>query len=220
MLCICCRPEEAMTVDRRSSTTAAHRLGDSATPLAEQTIGDALDEAARHWGAARALVAVGDEGTRQEWSFAELRDDAQCVARALLRRYRPGEHIAIWAANRPEWPLVEFGAALARLTLVTINPAYRAAELTHVLRQSKACGVLVQPHHRGTDLLAVVESTRPELPWLRDVVDLSRWDEFVASAGDDPLPAVAPGDIAQIQYTSGTTGFPKGAMLPHRVWWP
>jgi fatty-acyl-CoA synthase len=205
-----------MAVDQRSSATAAHRLVDRATPMAEQTIGDALDEAARHWGAATALVAAGDEGMRQEWSFAELRDDAQCVARAMLRRYRPGEHIAIWAVNRPEWPLVEFGAALAGLTLVTINPAYRAAELTHVLRQSKACGVLVQPHHRGTELLAVVESARPDLPGLRDVVDLSRWDEFVAPAGGDPLPDVAPGDIAQIQYTSGTTGFPKGAMLPHR----
>jgi fatty-acyl-CoA synthase len=216
LLNFCCRPEEAMAVDQRSSATAAHRLVDRVTPMAEQTIGDALDEAARHWGAATALVAAGDEDMRQEWSFAELRDDAQCVARALLRRYQPGEHIAIWAANRPEWPLVEFGAALAGLTLVTINPAYRAAELTHVLRQSKACGVLVQPHHRGTELLAVVESARPDLPGLRDVVDLSRWDEFVAPAGGDPLPDVAPGDIAQIQYTSGTTGFPKGAMLPHR----
>ena len=85
-----------------------------------------------------------------------------------------------------------------------------------MLRQSKASGVLVQPHYRGADLLAMLESTRRDLPRLRDVVDLAQWDEFLAQAGDDDLPAVPPGDIAQIQYTSGTTGFPKGAMLPHR----
>jgi fatty-acyl-CoA synthase len=184
--------------------------------MVETTIGDALEEAARQWSAAIALVAPGDDGTCRSWTFAQLRDDAHLVARALLRRFRPGEHVAVWAANRPEWPLVEFGAALAGLTLVTVNPAYRAAELAHVLRQSRACGVLVQPQYRGTDLLAVVESTRPELPALRDVIDLAQWGEFVATAGDEALPAVAPGDIAQIQYTSGTTGFPKGAMLPHR----
>ena len=205
-----------MTVDQRASARTAPRFEDRATPMAERTIGDALDDAARQWGTATALVAVGDDGRRQEWTFTELRDQARGVARALLRRYRPGEHIAIWAANRPEWPFVEFGAALAGLTLVTVNPAYRAAELTHVLRQSKVCGVLVQPFYRGADLLSAVDGVRPELPELRDVVDLSRWQEFLASAGDDDLPAVGPGDIAQIQYTSGTTGFPKGAMLPHR----
>jgi fatty-acyl-CoA synthase len=175
-----------------------------------------LEEAARRWGGATAFVAPGLPGTQRTWTFSHLRDDAKRVARALLRRYEPGAHVAIWAANLAEWPLVEFGAALAGLTLVTVNPAYRAAELAHVLRQSRASGVLVQPHYRGTDLLAVVGSVRPDLPALRDVVNLEQWDEFLASAGDGDLPAVAPGDIAQIQYTSGTTGFPKGAMLPHR----
>jgi fatty-acyl-CoA synthase len=202
------------TEERLSATLPYHAAGETRT--SERTIGDALEDAARHWGGATALVGHADDGTRRTWTFAELRDDATRVARALIRRYRPGEHVAIWAANRPEWPLVEFGAALAGVTLVTVNPAYRAAEVTHVLRQSKASGVLVQPHYRGADLLAMLESTRRDLPRLRDVVDLAQWDEFLAQAGDDDLPAVSPGDIAQIQYTSGTTGFPKGAMLPHR----
>src|SRR3954464_12150508 len=205
-----------MAPERRTSATAPSPTARDIGLSGERTIGDVLEESARRWGGATALVAPGNPGTHRTWTFSQLRDDAKRVARALLRRYEPGEHVAIWAANLAEWPLVEFGAALAGLTLVTVNPAYRAAELTHVLRQSRASGVLVQPHYRGTDLLAVVGSVRPDLPVLRDVVNLEQWDEFLASAEDDDLPAVAPGDIAQIQYTSGTTGFPKGAMLPHR----
>jgi fatty-acyl-CoA synthase len=205
-----------MVTDRRAPTTPSPRAPHDDAPWAERTIGGALDEALRRWGDATALVAPGDDGLRQTWTFAELRHDAECVGRALLQRFTPGEHVAIWAANRPEWVLVEFGAALAGLTLVTVNPAYRVAELTHVLHQSRARGVLVQPQHRGVDLLATLQSARRDLPELREVVDLSRWDEFLASAADDALPTVAPEDIAQIQYTSGTTGFPKGAMLPHR----
>jgi fatty-acyl-CoA synthase len=201
-----------MVTSPRPAAVAADR-GDDGTG---STIGDALREAARRWGPETALVAPGDGGRRRTWSFAGLHDDAERVARALLARFTPGEHVAIWAANSPEWVLVEFGAALAGLTLVTVNPAYRAAELTHVLRRSRARGVVVQPRYRGADLLAVVASARPDLPELRDVVDLSRWEEFLTSAADGDLPAVTPGDIAQIQYTSGTTGFPKGAMLPHR----
>src|SRR4051812_3735422 len=144
-------------------TTAADGAAGDTARTAGGTIGDALDEAARRWGTATALVAPGDDRVRRAWSFDELRNDGQRVARALLQRYRTGEHVAIWAANLPEWPLVEFGAALAGLTLVTVNPAYRAAELTHVLRQSRACGVLVQRHYRGTDLLRAVESVRPDL---------------------------------------------------------
>src|SRR4051794_33834146 len=205
-----------MAPEQRTSAMAPSPAARDIGLTGERTIGDVLEEAARRWGGATALVAPGGPRIHRTWTFSQLRDDAKRVARALLQRYRPGEHVAVWAANLPEWPLVEFGAALAGLTLVTVNPAYRAAELTHVLRQSRACGVLVQPHYRGADLLGAVESVRPELPLLRDVVDLSRWDAFLASAGEGRLPAVAPGDIAQIQYTSGTTGFPKGAMLPHR----
>src|SRR5690349_633443 len=144
-------------------------------PSTDATIGEALRLAARRWGQRTALVAPGADGHRRTWTFDELLSDAERTARALMQRFGPGEHVAIWAANRPEWPLVEFGAALAGLTLVTVNPAYRTAELTHVLRQSRACGVLVQPSYRGADLLAAVDSVRPELPMLRDVLDLSQW---------------------------------------------
>src|SRR3954451_10039576 len=206
-------PGGAMTTEQRSP---AYPATGSSDRTIEPAIGDALRLAARRWGQQTALVAPGADGHRRTWTFDELLSHAERTARALLQRFGPGEHVAIWAANRPEWPLVEFGAALAGLSLVTVNPAYRSAELSHVLRQSKAVGILVQPRYRDADLMAAVESVRPDLPGLRDVVDLSRWDEFLASGRDADLPTVSPGDIAQIQYTSGTTGFPKGAMLPHR----
>ena len=120
-------------------------------------------------------------------------------------------------ANSPEWFFVEFGAALAGLTIVTVNPAYLVAELVHVLKQSRACGVIVQDHYRERNLLAAVAEARETLPALREVIPLSSWDEFAASgASEGALPEVLPGDVAQIQYTSGTTGAPKGARLTHR----
>ena len=193
------------------------RPGDEGDVGGPVTIGDALAQAADRWPLKTAVVAPAGAGRpRRTWTFAELRDDAERVAHGLLRRFQPGEHVAVWAANSPEWLLVEMGAALAGLTLVTVNPAYRAVELAHVLRQSRARGVLVQPRYRDANLLAAVDSVRPDLPHLRDVIDLSRWEELVSSPVGDDLPAVGPEDVAQIQYTSGTTGFPKGAMLPHR----
>jgi fatty-acyl-CoA synthase len=143
--------------------------------------------------------------------------ESERVAHALLTRFRPGEHVAIWAPNSPEWLLLEFGAALAGLTLVTVNPAFVAQELTYVLRQSRAVGLFLAADYRGQSLLAVVDQVRPELPLLREMVGLTEWLALVAEVSSAPvLPTVTPDDVVQIQYTSGTTGFPKGALLHHR----
>jgi fatty-acyl-CoA synthase len=143
--------------------------------------------------------------------------DSEKVARALLTRFAPGDHVAIWAANSPEWVLIEFGAALAGLTLVTVNPAYLADELAFVLRQSKSCGIIVQDEYRERNLVAAVDDVRSSLPILREVLPLSSWSDLLEQGkGDAELPEVLPNDVAQIQYTSGTTGVPKGARLTHR----
>jgi fatty-acyl-CoA synthase len=195
----------------------SHSFGDRSEPVLERSIGDALRQAALDWGPRSALVeGAALAADRRRWTFAELLRDAEQVARALLTKFQPGQHVAIWASNCPEWALLEFGAALAGLTLVTVNPAFQAKELEYVLRQSEAVGLFVVPEYRGRNLLAVVAEVRPAVPLLRHVVSMADWQDFMASAVDVGLPAVAPDDIAQIQYTSGTTGFPKGALLSHR----
>ncbi|MEW6122376.1 MAG: AMP-binding protein [Pseudomonadota bacterium] len=202
---------------RTPELTRAHWSADTSEPVVETSIGDALRRAAALWGGRTALVEGIEGGGGRRWTYDALLVDAERAGRALAARFRHGEHVAIFAANLPEWVLAEFGAALAGLTLVTVNPAFLAKEVAYVLGQSKAAGVIVQNTYRGRDLLAVVEEARAALPGLREVIALDDWDALLASADDArPLPAVAPTDIAQIQYTSGTTGFPKGAQLTHR----
>lgn len=178
----------------------SHCPPDRSEPVLERSIGDALRDAAATWPERTALIeGLPDRTQRRRWTFASLLSEAEAIARAIAARFAPGEHVAIWAANCPEWLLIEFGAALAGITLVTVNPAYLANELAFVLKQSRASGIFVQPHYRGRDLLAVVEQVRAELPKLREVIPLSTFQDFLRSASPDAaLPAVAADDIAQI----------------------
>jgi fatty-acyl-CoA synthase len=198
--------------------TESYWPADTAEPILETTVGSAVRDAAAAAPERTALVAYGLEpGVRRTWTFAELLHDAERTARALLQRFEPGEHVAVWANNVPEWLLLMFGAGLAKLVLVTVNPAYRARELDYVLRQSRAAGLFHVRGFRGNPMAETVAAVRPELATLRETVEIERWEEFLASASDaTQLPDVRPEDPAQIQYTSGTTGFPKGALLHHR----
>jgi fatty-acyl-CoA synthase len=170
------------------------------------------------YGDRTALVAgMPDASARRRWTYTELLADAERVAQALLARFEPGEHVAVWAPNVPEWVLLQYGAALAGVVLVTVNPAYQPAELEYVLRQSRSAGLFLLPEYRGNPMLQSLESVRPGLGELRDVVLLTEWDDFIRSADrDKSLPEVNPDDAAMLLYTSGTTGFPKGALLHHR----
>jgi len=198
--------------------TASYWPADTSEPVQDTTVGGVLRETAGRTPDRIGLIAGAPRpDDRRRWTYAQILDEAERCARALLARFAPGERVAVWAHNVPEWFLLEFGAALAGVTLVTVNPAYRAAELAYVLRQSRAAGIFLVPEVRGNPLAAWLDQVRGELPELREAISFDDWDRFLASG--DPareLPAVGPDDPAQIQYTSGTTGKPKGALLRHR----
>jgi fatty-acyl-CoA synthase len=176
------------------------------------TVGDVLRRAAELAPDRDGLVDANTAGGRR-WTYAELLADAELVARALLDRFEPGERVASCSPNRPELVLLQFGTALAGLTLVPLNPTLRPGELAYALRQSGAAGVLVAEEHRGHRLAETVASLG-----LREVIVLGDgWDALVGSAGASELPAVAPDALGQIQYTSGTTGNPKGVLIAHRA---
>jgi acyl-CoA synthetase (AMP-forming)/AMP-acid ligase II len=187
---------------------------DASVRLDDLTVGDLLRQAAADSGGRTGLVA-GAPGDARRWTFAEMLAEAEQIARGLLERFEPGERVAIWAPNLAEWVLFEYGAALAGVVLVTVNPAYQRQELAYVLGQSGAAGIFLVPEWRGNPMRASVEDVRADLPELREVVLLEDWRELCAAAPPASLPAVSPDDAAQIQYTSGTTGFPKGALLRH-----
>jgi len=191
---------------------------DGSEPVLETTIGGALREAAARVPDHPALISgVPDERLRCRWTYGELLEEAERVARALVGRFSPGERVAVWAPNLPEWVILEFGAALAGIVLVTVNPAYRSSELAYVLRQSRSSGIFLVREYRNNPMAASLEEVRAELPDLREIVWFDGWDDFVASGlPSEGLPLVRPDDAAQIQYTSGTTGPPKGAVLHHR----
>lgn len=152
----------------RSSTAdagLAHWPAEPTSPLPATTLGDELRSAAHRWPERTALVdGARTAAPRRRWSYADLLSTAEEVAHALLRRFEPGERLAIWSANSPEWVCVELGAALAGLTLVTVNPAYRPNELEYVLAQAQVSGIVVAAEHRGRNLVAAVEEVRPRLP--------------------------------------------------------
>ena len=203
-----------MTIPLESS----HWIPDgSGPPIRDVAIGTVLREAAAAMPDRIALVeGAPDAATRRRWTYAELLRDAERCARGLLCRFEPGERVAIWAHNLPEWVIVEYAAALAGLTLVTVNPSFQPAELAYVLGQSRSSGLFLVPEVRGNPLLAHLEGVQPDLPALREVMRLDQLAAEIFDEGDDALPEVDPNAPLQIQYTSGTTGFPKGAVLSHR----
>ncbi len=198
--------------------TRSYLPADRAEPVLESTVGSVLGEAAEaHPGRIGLVSGTPDSDERRRWCFSEMAEQAQQIARALLARFEPGERIAVWAPNLPEWVLLQFGVGMAGLVLVPLNPSYRQAELTYALRQSGAAGIVHVPEFRGNPMADWVEAAQAEVATLRTTISFTDWDELCKSGSPTQrLPPVSPEDPAQIQYTSGTTGAPKGAILHHR----
>jgi len=201
-----------------SAADLSYRPAQDGPPLDRVALGDLLRRVAAAVPNRTALVdGQPDPAARRRWTYAEMLEEAEAMGRYLAERFRPGERVALWAPNRPEWVLFQYGAALAGLVLVTVNPAYRASELGYVLAQSRSAGLFHEAVYRGVAMGTVVAEVESDLPELRQVSCLDDWDELVAEGrrSTSVLPEVDPTTPCQIQYTSGTTGFAKGALLHH-----
>ncbi|MSP81353.1 MAG: hypothetical protein EXQ94_00090 [Alphaproteobacteria bacterium] len=187
------------------------------------TLGAALAAAARATPEREALVFPG---IRRRATYGDWWRASSAVARALIERgLRPGDRVALLAENRIEWPIVQMAVALAGLVLVPLNTHYRREDLGDALGRSRARALFLSPSFRSNRYLAMVAELRPGLPVLELVVPFGadeRDGDFAGlveagGASRAPLPEVAAGAVAGLLYTSGTTGFPKGALLTHRA---
>src|SRR2546428_3649169 len=165
--------------------TQSHVAGPTTPAVREMTFGDLLRKAAEAAPDRLALIAgVPDPKLRRQWSYAQFYREAQRTARALLSRFKPGERIAVWAQNLPEWVMLEFGAGMAGMVLVTVNPAFRAREGEYLLKQSRSAGIFVVNGFRGNPMLETVQAVAPNCPELREIICLDDWDAFIAPRDD------------------------------------
>jgi fatty-acyl-CoA synthase len=199
----------------------SYERGPSDPPLLETTIGANFAATAAEHAERDALV---DVAAGRRWSYAELLAAVRGLATGLVRAgIRPGDRVGIWAPNRWEWVLVQYATAEIGAILVTINPAYRASELEYALRQSGVAMVIAARDFKTTDYAAMLRAVAPRCPDLGEVVllDSGRWDALAGTEIDPAalaeIAATLDGrDPINIQYTSGTTGYPKAATLSHR----
>lgn len=204
--------------------TQSHWIADQSEPILNLTVGDVLQQVAQSSPELIALIEkipkdweslVGAENTRRQWTFAELYQDAMACAHWLLEKYPVGTHVCVWAPNVPEWVILQFGTALAGMVLVTANPALKAEELDYVLKKSQSKAVFYLDNFRGVDTAAAVESIHI------DGLEKHSFTHWAAKLKQvqhlQTLPTVNPENAAQIQFTSGTTGNPKGALLRHKA---
>jgi len=210
-------------------------------PLLDMTIGQALDATAKRWGATEALV-VCHQNVR--WTWSELEQRATALARGLLALgFCPGDRVGMWATNRWEWVVTQFATAKLGVILVSINPAYRRAELEYALNKVGCKGLVAGDFFKTSDYIAILNDLMPELrgcaparlqaervPSLTTVIRLGEEpspgmlnfsDVFDRQPGalDVSLAEIEAGlsshDAINIQFTSGTTGSPKAATLTH-----
>lgn len=188
------------------------------TDVRDTTVGGLLREVAAAHADRAALVEIGMDGqAARRWTYGALLEEAERLALALSTRFKSGERICVWSPNTPEWVLMEYACGLAGLVLVTANPAYQIKELRYVLEQSRSVALFQVEAYRGNPMAQIGAEAVEGLHAIREVVDLDDREALFRSDGEGALSDVLASDAAQIQYTSGTTGFPKGAVLPHRA---
>ncbi|MGY1607506.1 AMP-binding protein [Geodermatophilus sp. SYSU D00700] len=200
----------------------SYASGTSTLPLIGDTIGANLDRTAARVGDHEALVECA---TGRRWTYPQLVADVDACALGLdALGVATGDRVGIWSPNCAEWVFVQYGTAKLGAVMVNINPAYRTHELAFVLRQAGISVLVAAPSFKTSDYRAMVAEVRGECPELREVVFLGdpEWEQLMSTgrAADRSLlesraAELSPDDPINIQYTSGTTGFPKGATLSH-----
>jgi len=200
----------------------SYAQGTSSVPLLGDSIGANLARTAERFADSEALVSR-HQGLR--YTYGELDAAADDLAGGLLEvGLAPGDRVGIWSPNCAEWVLLQFATARVGVVLVNINPAYRTHELAYVLNQSGCLVLIAAPSFKTSDYLAMVDEVAGELPALERTIFLGspEWEATVAAGREvppgrvrDAQAALDPHDPVNIQYTSGTTGFPKGATLSH-----
>ncbi|MGA8789095.1 MAG: AMP-binding protein [Paenarthrobacter sp.] len=221
----------------------SYTAGDTDVPLLEETIGAHFERIAAQFPLRDALIeaAATPGGDARRWSYEKLNDDVNRLARALLALgVAKGERIGIWSPNCAEWTILQYATAKVGAVLVNVNPAYRSHELEFVVQQNGMRMLVAAPSDKNSDYVGMARVAARSCPELREIVFLpgnleqelaggqpeanheltyaqllTRADGVGPSAVQDRMAELDPHDAINLQYTSGTTGFPKGATLTH-----
>lgn len=201
------------------SLSYAH--GTSNIPLRGETISTSLRKTVEKYGDREALVMVTQN---YRATYHEFWEQVEQVAKGLLAAdIQKGERVGIWSPNRYEWVLVQFATARVGAILVTINPAYKANDLKYALQQSQIKLLIAAPNFRQTNYIEILDEIKPHCEYPEQTVILGRdWESFLEAGKTISTEALETRELTlqfddpiNIQYTSGTTGFPKGATLSH-----
>ena len=205
-----------------SAPRLSYSSGTSAVPLLGETIGANLERTVALFGDREALVSCHQN---LRFTYTEFNDAVDVLARALKAKgLARGDRLGLWSPNYAEWAMVQYATAKIGVILVNVNPAYRTHELAYALNHSGCRMLIAAPNFKTSDYVAMVGAVRDELTVLEETIFLfsKEWSELLARAAEVSPSALAAcsatlqfDDPINVQYTSGTTGFPKGATLSH-----
>ena len=203
--------------------TESYAAGETTPALLEETIGENFERTVAAYAGNEALVECA---TGRRWTYDELDRDVDALARGLIGAgIAKGDRLGVWAPNCAEWTISQYAAAKVGAILVNVNPSYRTHEFSYAVNQSGLKMLISAVEFKTSNYREMVDETAPKNPGLERVVYIGTddWTDLVAGGTDLPADTLAqrmstlePGDPINIQYTSGTTGRPKGATLSHR----